>query len=180
MIATDKAKFHKYLDGSVNNEELQSALKFLSKVLHKAHGKKVIILIDEYDAPLTKAYEHKFLDELSDFMRNVFSAALKGNGHLKKGLMTGILRVSKNSMLSGLNNPDVYTVFEKNYEQYFGFTEAEVKELVEFTRATESLEVIRTYYNGYKMGEVVVHNPWSLMKFFNKKELGAVLGINFE
>jgi len=171
LSASNKKKFSKYLEGAVNHEELQQALKFLSAVLHKAYGKKTIILIDEYDAPLTKAYEYKFLDKLSDFMRNIFSAALKGNGHLEKGLMTGILRISKDNMLSGLNNPDIYTILEKNYEHYFGFTEAEVKELIKHTNASEKLDVVKAYYNGYQIGEATLYNPWSVMNFFDKKAL---------
>lgn len=167
----DKKKFEKYLDGSVNNEELQHGLKFLSKFLHKAQGKEVIILIDEYDTPLTSAYEHKFLDALSNFMRNMYSEALKDNLHVFRGMLTGILRVSKNSMLSGLNNLEIYTVLDKTYQQYFGFTESEVKELVQYTRTGQNIDEIRKFYNGYKIIDEIIYNPWSLMQFFNKQRL---------
>ncbi len=168
---SDKEMFQKYLAGSADNTELQAAIAFLSEFLYKAHGKKAIILIDEYDSPLTHAYQHHFLEPLSDFMRDMLSAALKTNPFLEKGLMTGILRVSKNNMLSGLNNLEVYTLFSTEYRQYFGFTEDEVKELVHCTKNDINLEEIKAYYNGYNIGEMVIYNPWSTMKFLDKKEL---------
>lgn len=171
VSAVDKAEFRKYLGSDINNEKLQTALKFLSEFLHKAYGKEVIILIDEYDAPLTSAYEHQFLEQLSDFLRNMFSPALKGNVHLKKGLMTGILRVSKNSMLSGLNNLEVYTVLDDKYQSYFGFTEEEVRELFENRNSVQSIDAISSYYKGYKMGDTIIYNPWSVMNFFSHKKL---------
>lgn len=172
ISAFDKTTFEKYLTGSANNEELQNALEFLSRFLYKAHGnKKVIILIDEYDSPLTSSYEHKFLDKISDFMRNMLSAALKGNNYLEKGLMTGILRVSKNSMLSGLNNMKVHTLFDEAYSEYFGFTDSEMQELIQSTGATQDIDQIRSYYNGYKIGNNIIYNPWSAMQFFDTKKL---------
>ena len=167
----DKEIFKKYCGGNVNHQELEEALEFLSEFLHKVHNKRVIILIDEYDTPLTSAYEHGYINDLSNFMRNMFSAALKSNAHLEKGLMTGILRVSQNSMLSGLNNLEIYTVLDKNYEQYFGFTEEEVQELIGSLKVSEDVQQIRGFYNGYKIGDQVIYNPWSLMNYFKKKEL---------
>ncbi|MBP9726701.1 MAG: AAA family ATPase [Gammaproteobacteria bacterium] len=170
--ADDRALFQKYLDGSINNEQLQKSLRFLSEFLYKANdGKKVIILIDEYDSPLTHAYQHNFLDELSNFMRNMFSAALKGNPYLEKGLMTGILRVSKNELLSGLNNLKIYSLFDNRYSQYFGFTEGEVAELTERVGLSHSLEEVRQFYNGYLIGDTVIYNPWSLMNYLDEKRL---------
>lgn len=169
---SDKVMFQQYLEGSIDNETLQSALKFLSEFLYQAYDKKAIILIDEYDTPLTNAYQKNFLEPLTEFMRDMLSAALKTNLFLEKGLMTGILRVSKNNMLSGLNNLEVYTLLEKPYASYFGFTEKEVLELIDYTKMTEiSVEKIRAYYNGYKIGETIIYNPWSTMKFLDRKEL---------
>jgi hypothetical protein len=161
------------MDGSVNDEQLQSSIAFLSEFLYKAHGKKAIILIDEYDSPLTHAYQHHFLEPLSDFMRDMLSAALKTNPFLEKGLMTGILRVSKNNMLSGLNNLEVYTLLDETYNQYFGFTENEVTELIQTTVADHSLEEMRPFYNGYLMGGKVIYNPWSIMNYLDKKKLSC-------
>lgn len=171
LTTSDKTNFKKYLDGEMSDMQLEESLSFLSEFLHKAHGEAAIILIDEYDTPLTQSYEHGFLDELSDFMRNMFSAALKDNSHLHKGLMTGILRVSKNNLLSGLNNPSVFTVLDRKYEQYFGFTETEVEALVTATQVKQSLDEIRRFYNGYKVAGMVVYNPWSVMNFLCQNEL---------
>lgn len=171
LSPADKAEFEKCLTGVETKENIEESVKLLSELLHKAYGKAVMIFIDEYDTPLTSAYEHKFLEECSEFLRNMLSAALKGNPYLKKGLMTGILRVSKNSMLSGLNNLGTYTLFDRDYQQYFGFTEAEIDELVKTFGVNHDREDIRNFYNGYKMGDEVVYNPWSIMNFLKKKEL---------
>lgn len=177
----EKALFRGYLDGSLDATELQSSLAFLSMALFKVYGKKAFILIDEYDSPLTNAYQHTpkhlissedgFLYQLSNFMRDLFSAALKTNPYLEKGLMTGILRISKSSMLSGLNNLEVYTLLENEYAAYFGFTETEVEELLHYKKSDTSLDAVRSLYNGYKIGDQIIYNPWSFMHFLNKKEL---------
>lgn len=167
----DKTLFQKYIDGAVNDEQLQKSLKFLSEFLRKAHDKKVIILIDEYDTPLTNAYQKGFLDPLSDFMRNLFSVALKTNSFLEKGLMTGILRVSKNNMLSGLNNLKVFTLLDRRYCQYFGFTESEVLELTQAVKTIDHLDKVKKFYNGYFIGNTVIYNPWSLMSYLDEKTL---------
>lgn len=177
MTVSDKTLFQKYLMGDIDEAQLQSAIAFLSEFLYKAYSKKnVVILIDEYDSPLTNAYQYRkseptFLNNLSDFMRNMFSAALKTNNFLEKGLMTGILRVSKNNMLSGLNNLAVYTLLGKKYAQYFGFTEEEVKELVDYTKNDVNLSDVQAFYNGYKIGDTTIYNPWSFMKFLSNHEL---------
>lgn len=177
----DRILFKQYLEASISNAQLENSLKFLSHFLFKVYGKNVVILIDEYDSPLTSAYQHtpknkigsktSFLSRLSDFMRNLFSAALKTNAYLEKGLMTGILRVSKNNMLSGLNNLEVYTLLSDEYAQYFGFTEEEIKALLAYKQNITPIEQVRDYYNGYKIGGQVIVNPWSFMKFLDKNRL---------
>lgn len=172
----DKSVFQAYLNGTMR-DKLQSALSFLSDFLFKAYGKKTIILIDEYDAPLTSAYQERlndtnFLHRMSLFMRDMFSEALKTTTSLEKGCMTGILRISKNDMLSGLNNPEAYTLLDSNYARYFGFTETEVEELMTYTAITEvSLDAMKDYYNGYNIGGLQIYNPWSTMKFLHRKDL---------
>lgn len=113
----------------MNLAELGQSLSFLSEFLKNIYKKGAIILIDEYDSPLSCAYQYGFLESFSLLMRNMLSAALKGNAYLEKGLMTGIFHVSKNEMLSGLNNLEIYSLLDKNYDQYYGFTEEEVKKL---------------------------------------------------
>jgi hypothetical protein len=171
VSSATKTLFEKYLSGTVSEQELSQSLSFLSEFLCKTFDKKVIILIDEYDSPLTHAYQHNFLDKMSDFMRNMFSSALKSNPFLEKGLMSGILRVSKNDLLSGLNNLKIYSVFDHQYSHYFGFTEAEVIELTTRVGSNHRLEEIRRFYNGYIIGETVIYNPWSLMNYLYEKKL---------
>lgn len=141
----------------------------MSYFLSKAHGnrdekgvlhlKKAIILIDEYDSPLTAAYTYDYLEPLSNFMRNFLGAALKDNPYLEKGLIIG------------LNNLDVHTPLNETYHQYFGFTEHEVTELIQQKKAHHRLEEMRAFYNGYLMGGQVIYNPWSVMNYLAKKEL---------
>lgn len=177
ITENDKTEFRAYLNGSLDNE-LQGSLRFLSDFLFNAYGRrrKTIILIDEYDAPLTSAYQERssdtdFLNNMSLFLRDMFSKALKTTTSLEKGFMTGILRISKNDLLSGLNNPKEYTLLSNKYSQYFGFTESEVMELLQQVPTGDSLETIRAFYNGYLMGDTVIYNPWSFMKYLDEKEL---------
>ncbi len=172
----DRNTFNAYLNGTFEDGELQRSLRFLSDFLFRVYGKKTIILIDEYDSPLTSAYQERsadpsFLNQMSLFMRDMFSEALKTTTSLEKGLMTGILRISKNDMLSGLNNPKTYSLLSNKYSQYFGFTESEVTELLAQVRTNDSLEDIKAFYNGYLMGETVIYNPWSFMNYLDDKEL---------
>lgn len=179
----DKSVFSAYLKGEGTDADLANSLKMLSQIFYKAHdNKKAIILIDEYDAPLASAYEHGFLGALSDFMRNMLSSALKDNPYLQKGLMTGILRISQSGMLSGLNNLSVYTVLNPNYQHYFGFEEKEVEQLLQRKKSiptkiktseetTATFKGIKALYNGYKVGETILYNPWSLMQYIDRPEL---------
>ena len=171
MDDEDRRLFKKYLSEIISQAELEQSLYVLSEFLFKAYGRKVIVLIDEYDSPLTNAYQYKFLEPLSLFLRNMFSSTLKGNSFLEKGLITGILRVSKNELLSGLNNLEVYSLFDTNYDQYFGFTEEEVIALTNNIESDHSLEEIKQYYNGYHFGDRIIYNPWSLMHYLDKKQL---------
>ena len=168
-IYTDK--FKKYVSGDISEIELEHGLEFLTEFLYKVHNKRVMVFIDEYDTSLTSAYQHGYLDSMSDFMCNMFSAALKSNSYLEKGLMTGILRISKNNMLSGLNNLEVYTLMDKEYAGYFGFTEPEVCGLLDKFGLEERLEIVREYYNGYKIGDQNIYNPWSIMNYLKKNDL---------
>ena len=178
LTETDKKELAILREGGASVEELENALKVLSRLLYRAYNnKKVIILIDEYDAPLTTAYEYQFLDRLSSFMRNLFSAALKDNRHVQKGLMTGVLRVSQSGMLSGLNNLSLYSVFSPQYQCYFGFEEAEVCELLQKKQervntiklgSAELFQSVKSFYNGYQVVKTTLYNPWSIMQFMTQ------------
>lgn len=143
--------------------EMADAIKNLSSYLLKAYGKPVIILIDEYDTPLISAHLHNYYDTFINIMRGMFGAALKGNPNLFKGVITGIVRLAKEGLFSDLNNPSIYTSLNKEYSQYFGFTQTEVDQLLQQTNLTKQSEEIKRWYNGYQIGEQMIYNPWSLI-----------------
>ncbi len=157
-----KKKFQFYLDGDISRKKIETSLLFLSQCLSKHYEKSIYILIDEYDTPLNYAYHHDYVEEMAEFMKNLLSSSLKGNPHLEKGVMTGILRVSKDSMLSGLNNVKVFSLLHEKYAEYFGFSEAEVRQLFSVFGMDYKMEAIRRYYNGYHIGNLMLYNPWSI------------------
>ncbi len=173
----EKQDFQKYLAGKVTTSDLEQSLKMLSNLLYKHYKQKVIILVDEYDAPVNAAYEKGYVDEMVEFMRNFFSAAFKTNPYLEKGVMTGILRISKENMLSSLNNLMLYTILDDGYKEYFGFTEVEVAELLQkkldipnpeqksLEKDDPRLKEMKEWYNGYKIGGLVIYNPWSVISY---------------
>lgn len=142
--------------------DLRDALRTLTSHIHKVTGAKPIVLLDEYDTPIHSAFLHDFYDDLVDFMRSLLSRAFKDNIHLEKGVMTGILRVAKESMFSGLNNLSVYTVLHDRYAQYFGFTQEEVESLIP-EESPLLIEQIKEWYNGYQIGNHKIYNPWSII-----------------
>ena len=148
--------------------ELTIALKLLSRLLAKHHGEKVIMLIDEYDTPIHAGYTSKYYDDVVAFFRDFLSGGLKDNADLFKGVLTGILRVAKESLFSGLNNISVYSILRTQLATAFGFTETEVRGLVEAAGQAESLDGIRAYYNGYLFGGQAIYNPWSVLSFLDR------------
>ncbi|WP_419241368.1 AAA family ATPase [Cardinium endosymbiont of Nabis limbatus] len=162
-------QLHTILNKQANQQALEKSLKLLSQCLYQHHGQAAYILIDEYDTPLNKAYGNKaYLDAMVAFMRNLFSAALKGNTTLERGVLTGILRISKDSMLSGLNNLETYTLLDEEYSSCFGFSEDEVSYLFKEKGLATSMEEVKNWYNGYKVGGLVMYNPWSIISCINK------------
>ena len=146
--------------------ELGESLGLLAEAIHLHTGKKPVILIDEYDQPITTASVNGFYDEMCAFMRVFLSGALKDNDHCHMGLMTGVLRVAKEGILSGLNNLYVSTVFDKPFSQYFGFTEAEVEAMAKYYGAADKMPEIREWYDGYDFGGTEIYNPWSVLQYF--------------
>ncbi|MGL5311903.1 MAG: AAA family ATPase [Peptostreptococcaceae bacterium] len=146
------------------------ALKNLSKYLFKFYGRKTIVLIDEYDTPLVTAHSQGYYDEAIFFFRNFLSAALKGNPYLEFSVLTGILRIAKESIFSGLNNLTVSTILDNKYE-YFGLIENEVEEALKYYELDYELEEVKKWYNGYKFGDRLVYNPWSIINSINDREL---------
>ena len=146
--------------------ELGESLGLLAEAIEAHTGKKPVILIDEYDQPITTASVYGFYDEMCAFMRVFLSGALKDNDHCHMGLMTGVLRVAKEGSLSGLNNLYVWTVFDKPFSQYFGFTETEVEAMAKYYGAADKMTEIREWYDGYDFGGTEIYNPWSVLQYF--------------
>ena len=161
------------LEQTIDPVILESALQRLLEILHKHYNKKPILLIDEYDTPLQEAYLRGYYDELIPFFRNFLSAPLKDENNLQRAILTGILRVSKESLFSGLSNVETYSILDSNYAEYFGFTEIEVNELLTKAKMLENLGQAKEWYNGYIFGGTTIYNPWSIIKFIKSEgEIG--------
>ena len=136
-------------------------------MLHKHYKEAAIIIIDEYDTPIQQGYMKGFYEPLVSFMRNFFSAGLKDNRHLAYGFLTGILRVAKESIFSGLNNLSIRSVLDNKYSAYFGFTSDEVREWLSIMAMSDRYEEICDWYDGYRFGKTEIFNPWSVINYFN-------------
>ena len=172
MSDMDKKYFHRVCLDEGSEVDYASSIKKLSEFLTKHHGQKTIILIDEYDVPIQQAYLKKYYDPLISFMRNFMTAALKDNKYLEKAVLTGVMRVARESLFSGLNNLSVQTLLNRSYSKYFGFIETEVKELLNYYGIESQLEEVRKWYNGYIFGNTVVYNPWSVLQYTQNWEEG--------
>lgn len=147
------------------DDALIDSLKTLSQLLEKHYGKKVILLIDEYDVPLDKAFQGGYYDEMVNLIRSLFDNALKTNDSLYFAVLTGCLRISKESIFTGLNNPKVHTISDVRYDEYFGFTNEDVDELLEFYGLSSYKDTIRDWYDGYRFGETDVYCPWDVINY---------------
>lgn len=157
----------RFLRASLN--QLKYALKTISRCLYKHYHQKVIILIDEYDVPLQSAYQNNYYDEMVDFLRSVFSSSLKTNDALEKGIMTGCLRISKESIFTGLNNFTSYSILNNIGNEYFGFNENEVKQLLEDYQLSSYIDEVKEWYDGYLFGNTEIYNPWSTLMYVKNK-----------
>ena len=166
----EKKKFDRILNEEGVKEEYEEALIKLSEWLYSYYNKEVIILIDEYDAPINASYVNKYYEKLIELFRHIFSRTFKGNNTLKLGIMTGVLRIGGESFFSAFNNPDIYDVMSSKYNDYFGFTKSETKEMLEYFDLEYSSEVSE-YYDGYNFNGVHVYNPWSIANYTKNKEL---------
>ena len=172
MNEWDKRKFEKVLYEKEDTDYIMS-LKFLSDSLYKYHGEKVIILIDEYDAPIINAFDKGYYNEAVNFFQTFYSSALKTNNSLKYGILTGITRIIKEGIFSGLNNLYVNTILSRDYSEYFGLLESEVVEMLDYFDMKYKIEEVREWYNGYIFGESEVYNPWSIVNYIREKEIKA-------
>jgi len=160
----DKELFKKLSARTGSLNDYSSSLKFLSECLENYHGKKVVIIIDEYDVPLENSWVRGFYDQMIGFIRPLLSSALKDNPHLQFAVITGCLRVSKESIFTGLNNLDTASVLDNNYSEYFGFTQREVDTMLNYYGLDAKKQIVRDWYNGYLFGNTEVYNPWSCLK----------------
>ena len=172
MNEWDKRKFEKVLYEKEDADYIMS-LKFLSDSLYKYYGEKVIILIDEYDAPIINAFDKGYYNEAVNFFQTFYSSALKTNSSLKYGILTGITRIIKEGIFSGLNNLKVDTILNKKYSEYFGLLESEVVEMLDYFGIKYKIEEVKEWYNGYIFGEREVYNPWSIVNYIDNREIKA-------
>lgn len=161
----EKNRFKDIKDNNPSTSEYKSSLKFLSQCLEKWHGEKAIVLIDEYDVPLEGAYINNFYDEMMDFIRGVLDSLLKTNDSLYFAVLTGCLRITNESIFTGLNNFDVNSILSYEYGEFFGFTEEEVKKMCSDYELEDKFDEMKTWYNGYLFGDTNVYNPWSCIKY---------------
>ena len=171
QLDTDDKKLYRALTAvengtfSMADDVLADSLKTLSQLLAKHYGHKVVILIDEYDVPLDKAFQGGYYDEMVSLIRNLFGNALKTNDNLQFAVLTGCLRISKESIFTGLNNLKVHTIADPRYEEYFGFTDADVDEMLAFYGLTSHKQVMQDWYDGYQFGKVSVYCPWDVINY---------------
>ena len=164
----EKERIARLYRGVQNEVELQNALKFIVSCLYHHYRKKVILLIDEYDVPLQNAYLNGYYDEMVNFLRNVFSAAFKTNDALEKGVLTGCLRIAKESIFTGLNNFRVVSIFDEISNQRFGFTQPEIDMMLQDYQRKDYQKQMKEWYDGYQFGGCDIYNPWSALMYVDK------------
>ena len=164
----EKKDYQALLDKNMDEATLFLSLKTLSELLEKHYERKVILLIDEYDVPLAKAFENGYYDQMAFLMRNLLEQALKTNSNLKFAVMTGCMRISKESIFTGLNNLKVLSITDERYDEYFGFTDAEVKEMLKYYGIESYYEEVKSWYDGYRFGNTEVYCPWDVLNYCDK------------
>nr|WP_317280438.1 AAA family ATPase [uncultured Fusobacterium sp.] len=184
-VCSDLYEKHNYIRKYLNERNLEffdeiwkrrdtdysTALKFLSEILENYYNEKVIVLIDEYDVPLTSAYEHGYYNEAVILFKKIYGSVLKTNSSLRMGVLTGAIRVAQAGIFSDLNNLKVNTILSKVYDEYFGLTELEVENSLKEYGIEYKLEEVKSWYDGYKFGNAEVYNPWSILNYIDNKEL---------
>ena len=172
MNKRDKIKFDKIFYEEEKGD-YETSLKLLSNYIYKYYGKKVIILIDEYDAPIINAFDKGYYNEAINFFQIFYSSALKTNDSLKYGILTGITRIIKEGIFSGLNNLKVDTILNKKYSEYFGLLESEVIKMLDYFEMKYKIEEVKEWYNGYIFGDKRIYNPWSIINYVDNGEIKA-------
>lgn len=167
LTAYEKGQYHLLAKDSGDEVDCQMGLQLLSLLLHKHYGRECIIIIDEYDTPIQQGHTCNFYPEIVNFMRNFFSGGLKDNPHLAFGFLTGILRVAKESIFSGMNNLKTYSILDDGYSSYFGFTEKEVKDMLQYYGKNDKYNELSEWYDGYRFGNTEIFNPWSVINYIS-------------
>lgn len=167
LTAYEKEQYHLLAGDSGDEVDCQMGLQLLSLLLHKHYGRECIIIIDEYDTPIQQGHTCNFYPEIVNFMRNFFSGGLKDNPHLTFGFLTGILRVAKESIFSGMNNLKTYSILDDGYSSYFGFTEKEVKDMLRYYGKDDKYNELSEWYDGYRFGNTEIFNPWSVINYIS-------------
>ena len=170
LLPIEKERYENLLNRRADEKEVAKAFAFLSECLFKYHKKKAIILIDEYDVPLENAYFEGFYDKMIKFIRSLFESALKTNPYLEKSVITGCLRISKESIFTGLNNLETDSVLHTRFGDSFGFTQEEVEGLLAYYGLSEQLEEVKKWYDGYLFNDFEIYNPWSILKYVNDRK----------
>ena len=177
---TERLQYAKLIDLSDNgefamsDELLENSLLMLSRFLHKHYGQKAVVLIDEYDVPLDRAYQAGYYDVMVDFIRNLFGQVLKTNSSLNLAVLTGCLRISKESIFTGLNNLKVYTVKDVRYGEYFGFTDTEVRQMLDYYGIMSQYDAVKEWYDGYRFGNSGIYCPWDVINYCGDLRDGRV------
>lgn len=169
LSSYEKEQYHRFASENINEVDCQMGLQLLSLLLHKHYDKECVIIIDEYDTPIQKGHLCDFYNEIVDFMRNFFSGGLKDNPHLAFGFLTGILRVAKESILSGMNNLKTNSILDNNYSSYFGFTNEEVRDMLAYYDYEDKYQEICEWYDGYRFGNSEIFNPWSVINYISEQ-----------
>ena len=169
----DDKEIYDSIKNRKNDMDLNTSIELLSEYLFEYYGERVIILIDEYDAPIINAFDKGYYNEAINFFQVFYSSALKTNDSLKYGILTGITRIIKEGIFSGLNNLYVNTILSKNYSEYFGLLEDEVIEMLDYFQMKYKTKEVKDWYNGYRFGDKEIYNPWSIINYIKEKELKA-------
>lgn len=167
LSSYEKEQYHRFASENINEVDCQMGLQLLSLLLHKHYDKECVIIVDEYDTPIQQGHLCDFYNEIVDFMRNFFSGGLKDNPHLAFGFLTGILRVAKESIFSGMNNLKTNSILDNSYSSYFGFTNEEVKDMLAYYEYEDKYQEILEWYDGYRFGNTEIFNPWSVINYIS-------------
>ena len=167
LSSYEKEQYHRFASENINEVDCQMGLQLLSLLLHKHYNKECVIIVDEYDTPIQQGHLCDFYNEIVDFMRNFFSGGLKDNPHLAFGFLTGILRIAKESIFSGMNNLKTNSILDNNYSSYFGFTNEEVRDMLAYYDYEDKYQEICEWYDGYRFGNSEIFNPWSVINYIS-------------